>query len=200
MALEERLVDRHVLDPDDPLRPLDLENPVDQQERVPVRDHVQDPADVHRHASVALSGASEPSGQRNIALMARFGRDHVRLHPAADQRQVAQDVRRLVPDELVGPAQLPAHEAVFGQHERGVERGAERQAPGPQGIRLVQEAERPRPGELAAERLRRNVVAPRLSADQRMRPLDRGREPKRLGRCHDVARVGFRSWNGASTR
>ena len=93
------------------LRALHLEDPVDQQERVSVGDHVQDPADVHRHASVALSGTGEPSGQRDVALVARLGRDHVRLHPAADERQVAQNVRRLVADELVGPAQLAADQA-----------------------------------------------------------------------------------------
>ena len=57
VALEERLVDRDVLDPHDPVGPLDLDDPVHQQKRIPVRDHVQDPADVHRHASDALSGA-----------------------------------------------------------------------------------------------------------------------------------------------
>ena len=125
-----------------------------------MRDDVQDPADVHRHASVALSGPSEPPGQRNIALVTRLRRDHVRLHPAADQRQVAKDIGRLVADELIGPPQLSAHQAFLGEDEGGFERGAEREPARSKRVGFVQEAERPRACQLAAERLGGDVVAP----------------------------------------
>ncbi len=46
VALKERLVDRDVLDADDPLAVLDLDDPIDQQERIAMRQDVQDRADV----------------------------------------------------------------------------------------------------------------------------------------------------------
>ena len=151
VALKERLVDRHVLDADDPLGPFDLDDPVHQQERIPVRDHVQDPADVHHNASVALSGAGEPAGQRDIALMARLGGHDVGLDPAADQCQVAQDVARLVAHELIGPAERAADQAVVGQYQGGLERGTQGEAAGPERIRLAQETEGARLRQLAGE-------------------------------------------------
>ena len=114
------------------------------------------------------------------------------LHPPADQRQVPQNIRRLVADELVGPAQLPTDETVVREHEGRLESGAEGQASGAQCIGLMKEAERARSRELPAERFGRNIIAARLATDQRMTPLDGCREPKRLGRGHDVARVGLR--------
>ena len=125
---------------------LDLEDPVHQQEGIPVGNHVEDPADVHRHASVALRGAGEPAGQRDVALVARPGRDHVGLDPAADQRQVAQDVA-----PPCGGRTRPASGASRRPPGRprsstSVESSAapESQAPRPQRLDLVQEAERAR--------------------------------------------------------
>ena len=43
MAREERLVDGHVLDADRALERAHLDHPVDQQERIAVRDHAHDP-------------------------------------------------------------------------------------------------------------------------------------------------------------
>ncbi len=124
--------------------PLHLDDPVHEEEGIAVRDHVQDPADVHRDASDALSGPAEPTGQRDIALVARLARDHVRLDPAADQREVAQDVARLVAHELVGPAQLAPDQTVVGEYQGRVEVGTLGQAPGPERLRLAHEAEGPR--------------------------------------------------------
>ena len=84
-----------------------------------------------------------------------------------------------------------ADQPVVGQHQRGVERRAERQPAGAERLRLAQEAERARPGQLAGELLRRDVVGAALAADQRVGPLDRGREPERAGRGHHVARVAL---------
>ena len=42
MPLEERLVDRDVLDADDPLLRLDLEHAIDEQEGIAVRQHLHD--------------------------------------------------------------------------------------------------------------------------------------------------------------
>src|SRR4029079_3540390 len=42
MPLKERLVDRHVLDAHDPLSRVDLDNAIDEQEWIPVRQHLHD--------------------------------------------------------------------------------------------------------------------------------------------------------------
>ena len=134
--------------------PLDLDDPVHQEERIAVRDHVQDPADVHHGASIALSGAAEPAGQRDVALVARPGRDDVRLNPAADQRQVAHDVAGLVTHEFVGPAERSPDQAVLGQYQGGFERRAQRQPAGPQRLRFTKEAEGARRRQLPGESVR----------------------------------------------
>jgi hypothetical protein len=90
MPLKEWLVDRHVFDADDPFGAFDLENPIDQQERIPVWNHIEDPTNVHGYVSDTLSGPNEPSGQRNVSPMARFRRDDVRLNPAAHEREIAK--------------------------------------------------------------------------------------------------------------
>ena len=48
VSLEERLVDAHVLERHDATAGLELEHPVDQQERVAMRQDLHDPLDVHR--------------------------------------------------------------------------------------------------------------------------------------------------------
>jgi hypothetical protein len=45
VSLKELFVVRDVLDPDDTLARLDLEDPIDEQERIPVREDLQDLAD-----------------------------------------------------------------------------------------------------------------------------------------------------------
>ena len=47
MALEERLVDSHVLDPNDPLTLLHLHDAVHKEHGIPVRDHAEDLLDAH---------------------------------------------------------------------------------------------------------------------------------------------------------
>ena len=105
--------------PDDPLPALDLEDPVHQQERVAVRDDVEDLADVHRDPARALPGAGDGAGQRDVALVAGPGGHDVGLDPAADQGEVADEVGRLVAHELVRPAERGAlGEPGVGQHHR----------------------------------------------------------------------------------
>ncbi len=137
VALKEGLVDGDILDAHDPPGTLDLDDPVYQQKRVPVRDDVEDPADVHHNPSHALTGAGEPASQRNITLMARLCGHDVPLDPASDQRQIAQNVPGLMADELIRPAQCPSHQAVVREHQGGLESRAEGQSPGPQRLCLT---------------------------------------------------------------
>ena len=143
-----------------------------------MRDDVQDPADVHRDASDALTGPAEPTGQRDVALMARLGRDDMRLDPAADQREVAEDVARLVPHELVGPAERLPDQTVVGEDQGGLQVGTLRQTPGSKRFGLPHEAEGTRPRQLPREHVGGDVVAAGLATDERVRPLDGGRQPE----------------------
>ena len=178
VPLEEGLIDRHVFDADNPPGPLDLDVPVYQQERVTVGDDVQDPADVHHGASVAVSGTGEPAGQRNITLVARLGGDDVRLDAATDQGQVTQDIPCFVAHELVGPTQRPTDEPILGEDESGFHGCAQRQAPSPKRVGLAQKPEGARRGQLTGKSRRGDVVGAGLSADERMIPLDRRRQPE----------------------
>jgi hypothetical protein len=54
VPLEERLVHRHILDGDDSLGALELDNAVDEQERVTVRQEIHDFLDGKRHSAAPL--------------------------------------------------------------------------------------------------------------------------------------------------
>src|SRR2546421_13031979 len=119
MALEERLVDRDVLDSDDSLLPFHFDDPVYEQERIAVGQIVHDLADIHRRHARAPPRALEGPGQGDVAAVTGPRRYHMSLNPGAGQRQVPHDVRRLVPHELVRPAQFaPVHDAAIVQHDR----------------------------------------------------------------------------------
>ncbi len=94
------------------------------------------------------------------------------------------------PVELVRPAELAAvHQAAIVQHDRA-RRGRTLDEPlRLQPLHLARKAERPGRGQLVGEALRGDAVAARLPSDQRMRPLDRHREPELFRGRHHVARV-----------
>ena len=151
---------------------------------------VHDLADVHRRHAGAPPCASECPRQRDIAAVAGPCRHHVSLNPGARERQVPHDIRRLVPHELVRPAQCAAvHHTALVEHDR-VRRGcALDQAPRLQLRDLVRKTERARRRELDGEALRRHLVGARLPADQGMRPLDRHSQAQHLRGGDDVGRI-----------
>src|SRR6266571_4490212 len=61
VALEERLVEGDVLDADHALPLLDLQDPIDQEERVAVREDLQDPPDVHHGRRLPHRSSSTPA-------------------------------------------------------------------------------------------------------------------------------------------
>ena len=104
--------------PDHPAPRLELEDPVHHEERVAVRDDLEDAADVEDPPAGPLGDPRDRPRHRDVALVAGPVGDDVRLHPAAHQRQVAQDVAGLVADEFVGPAQRAAEDLGLGEHHR----------------------------------------------------------------------------------
>ena len=98
VAAEERLVDGDVLERDDPLARLDLQHPVDQQERIAVRQHRQDPLDVplrglastHRLAQLVL-----PVVHDSPSLFSRAREAPAHLFQARQQDRLAPPLAHL---------------------------------------------------------------------------------------------------------
>src|SRR6266540_40517 len=81
MALKERLVDRHVLHPDDALVLLDLDDPVDEKEGIPVRKNLHD-VFYRVHPLYLLSSRFDDLTHKgNSSAVARLEGDDARLYP-----------------------------------------------------------------------------------------------------------------------
>src|SRR5689334_11077456 len=104
MALEEWLVDRDVLHANDPLPVFDLENPIDEQKWIAVRQHPHDVFDLE-HGRLLRYCLFHGAHQSNGSTMTRSHCRDSRAHARAGQRKIAYTIQRLVPNELVGPTQ-----------------------------------------------------------------------------------------------
>ena len=94
-----------------------MENPVDQQERRTVGQHLADGVDVVERRFAAIvgvagflaglaDGALELLHELRIGEVAGAGSPHTALDAHAEEREIAQEVEQLVPCELVVAAQL----------------------------------------------------------------------------------------------
>ena len=90
----------------------------------------------------------------------------------ADERQVADHVEDLVADELVLEAQGVVEDAGLAEHDRVVERAAEREPALAQHLHFLQEAERPRRRDLLDERLVGDPHRPGLMPEERVIEAD----------------------------
>ena len=111
-------------------------------------------------------------GERRVQRVAAAVRDEMADHREADERQIADDVEDLVADELVLEAQRVVQHAGLSEHDRVVERAAERQAALPQHLDFLQEAKRAGRRNLLDERLFRDLHRPRLMPDERVIEAD----------------------------
>ena len=80
-------------------------------------------------------------------------RHQVADHRIAHERQVPDRIEDLVPDELVLEAQRVVQHAGLAEHDRVVERAAEREAVLPKHLHVLQERERARRRDLLDEAL-----------------------------------------------
>ena len=62
MAVEERLVDRHVLDRNNAFVPVNFENPIDQEKRIPVRQNPHDFSYAQFHALKEATNKQKSTG------------------------------------------------------------------------------------------------------------------------------------------
>ena len=91
----------------------------------------------------------------------------------AGKGEIADGVEHLVADEFVGEAEaFRVDDAVFADNHGVIERGAEREAAGPELLDIGQEAEGAGTGDIAAEAFRADVGGEMLAADQRVFEID----------------------------
>ena len=95
-------------------------------------------------------------------------RDQVPDHRIADEREVADRVENLVADEFVFESERVVEHAGFAEHDRVIERAAERQTVLPQHFDVLQERERSRRRDLFDEALFGDSERSRLMTQQRM--------------------------------
>src|SRR5690606_24779496 len=200
VTLEEGLVDRDVLETDDALARLEFDDPVDQEHRVPVRQVLHDLLDVHdRLDPRALRSLPQRVRELQVPCVARTLRDHVPADARAEEREIADHIADLVTDELIRKAKLARRDPGLIQYDRVLQRRTEREVPRAQRLRLVQEPERPRRGDLLAEAVRYDLEGTVLTTDPRMVEVDRRGDPVRRGRHGRVrgAAVRFDADRGA---
>lgn len=113
VPLEERLIHGDVLQSHHPPVLFHVDDAIDEEERIPVRQDLHDLADLEHVPSLALRGPHEALGQRHVSLVTGAPGDDVRLEPATDQRNIADHVAGLVPHELVRPSQRGANHPVI---------------------------------------------------------------------------------------
>ena len=95
-------------------------------------------------------------------------RNQMAEHWIADERQVANGVENLVTDKLVFEPQGVVQHARLAQHDRVIERPAERQAVLPQHLDVLQERERARRRDLLEKGLLGDAQRPGLMPQERV--------------------------------
>jgi len=129
VSLEEGLVDRDALHADSLEVAVELDDPVDHQERVAVRQDGHHAVDVEgrrrggdrlgRHGEQVAVALGDGAGEFCVGpVPGLHGHDMAAQGPAGE-REIADDVEDLVTDELVGEAErLLAQDGVAADHER----------------------------------------------------------------------------------
>ena len=125
----------------------------------PTRDGIELPFD----QAPRVGFLEKLAGKRRVQRVAAAMRDEMADDRIPDERHVADDVENLVAHELVLEAQR-VERAGLAEHDRVLERAAERQPVLPQHLDFLQEAERPRRRDLFDERLLGNLHRPASGA------------------------------------
>ena len=136
-----------------------------------------------------------PRGERRVQRVPGPVRHDVPDDGVSDQREIADDVEHLVTDELVLEPERIEHTG-FAQHDRVVERAAERQAVLTERLDLFEETERTGRRDLLAERLFRDPHRPRLMAQERVIEADAVGDLEVVGRIERNALVAARQRDG----
>ena len=167
---------------------IELEHPVDQQERVAVRQEAHDPGDVEHAVFPERAGRSarsafdrrlleQPPRQGVVGLVSRPVGDDEPVEVEAQESEVADHVEDLVPHALVGIAQHVADDAVAAEDQEVGRRSSERRCRRRGGRRLRTPAGRC--GWPPARRGTTRATSPDRSSGRRSAHLGRSRGDRR---------------------
>ena len=184
VAVEERLVDRDVLKSQYPAARLELQNPIDEQEWVPVRQEVENALRLEHRASVGgfESQSAKTTGDHHVSAVAGTVGHYVRPEATSGQGQIAHDIDDLVSYEFIGKPQLDSvRDSIICQGDRVLEARSEGQAPGVQGLGPALQPERSGRCDVRTERLGVDFGRGKLASNHWMIEID--------SRAHPVAIV-----------
>ena len=117
MSLKKRLVDGDVLEPHNPFSFFDLENPIDEQKRIAMRQHLHDIFN-SKHRSFPYGVLQQCAHQCNGTAVTWFVSSDSSAHTRRCQAKIANDIQRLVSHEFIGPAQRSINGLMIVQHHR----------------------------------------------------------------------------------
>src|SRR5439155_17747466 len=123
-------------------------------------------------APLESEGPLDRDHELEVERVTAVAGDDVRADPAAQQREVAEEVQDLVPDELVTEAKAVQRRTV-AEHDRVVERAAAGEAVLAHDAQVLEEAVRARRRELFHERPLGRRPREHLSPDCRMLVVER---------------------------
>ena len=127
--------------------------------------------------------------ERHGPAVARPGRRDARRDAHPRQCQVPDHVHRLMPDELIRPAQRRPDHVTLVEHDRVLGGRALDESLRAEPFDPAQHPECARRREFAREGLRRDAIATVLRADLRMREVDQHFEVQRVCRMRHVDRL-----------
>src|SRR5688500_12220375 len=104
--------------------------------------------------------------------MARLDRNDSCFHTRSREREIANTIHRLVPDELIGPAERSADDVGFVEDDGVFHRCTLDETARTKPLHLMHEPEGARTGKPRGKRSRRHTDANRLSSDTVVRKLD----------------------------
>ncbi|OPZ95751.1 MAG: hypothetical protein BWY71_02134 [Planctomycetes bacterium ADurb.Bin412] len=113
MALEKMFVHGHIFDPDRPAASINLDDPVHQQKRIPVRQDFLNLADIQNRFGpqfgplfLLFNLQKNLSHQFMIAAMPAAVGDQPPANGSAQQHDIPQQIRHFMPDALIGKPKL----------------------------------------------------------------------------------------------
>src|SRR2546423_572918 len=195
MPLKKWLVDGDVLYPDDSLLLFYLDDPVNEQKWIAMRQDLHDVFDgecrlllFHAFFPLLSAGPYHFSDECHGASMTRLHCNYAGAYASAGERKVTDAIQRFVTNELVIPAKFATENIAVIEHHRILQRGAFDQTLGAKRVDFVDESKRPGSRQIAGKSAGVNDDVPRLPSDQRVRKLDRYVQLKLVARIRFVYR------------
>src|SRR5258708_5253725 len=137
----------------------------------------------------------QAADQLGVQSVAGFVSFHSGEYRQADERQVADEIKRFVAAEFVGKAQRAIHHAAIGQNDGIFQRAATDQSRGAKWLDITFETEGSRTRQQVPKSFREHDHFDLLLADQRMRKVDVALHMKIFGRIDADAAILFNNFD-----